>query len=480
MNAKALRKLPKGADLSHIHPDLHVLAVPIGHLVKHPDNPRVHPDANRKAIAGSLKRYLQRKPVVVNVAGGGLRIEAGHGVYTEMLEAGAQYLAVTIVEDDQVTELGYLLADNRAGDLSSDDNEKLAPLLRQLIEAGEPVEECGWDDETIRELLKSGDGSGDGGDDDAPEPQIDRAAELQKIWQTESGQVWELPSKTVPGRCHRVLCGDCRKPEDVALLLDGQKVNLAFTSPPYASQRKYDEDSGFKPIKPDAYVEWFEAVQANVREHLAADGSWFVNIKEHCEDGQRHLYVKDLTIAHVRKWGWRFVDELCWRDTKNGTPGYFPNRFKDAWEPVFHMAQAMTLKFNAHAVGIDSGQCFDYSEDTKRNRDKAGMKTGEPTDGYRLGIARPSNVLDIAAGSSDGVGALHQAGFPVALPTFFIKAYSDPGDLIYEPFCGSGTTICAAEKEARIGAGIEISPKYVAVILERLKGLGLEPRLLDV
>lgn len=153
MNAKTLRKLPKGADLSHIHPDMHVLAVPITALSGHPDNPRKHPDANKKAIAGSLRKYLQRKSVVVNLTPQGLRIEAGHGVYGEMLAAGSQYIACTIVEDDPVTELGFMLADNRSGDLSEDDPEKLAPILRQLIDAGEDVEEIGWDDAAVRELL---------------------------------------------------------------------------------------------------------------------------------------------------------------------------------------------------------------------------------------------------------------------------------------------------------------------------------------
>jgi len=151
---KKLRKLPKGADLSHIQPDLRDKAVPITALSGHPDNPRKHPDANKQAIAGSLRKYLQRKPVVANVTEKGLRIEAGHGVYGEMLAAGAQYIAVTVVEDDAITELGYMLADNRTGDLSEDDPEKLAPVLRQLIDAGEEVEEVGWDEQELKRLFK--------------------------------------------------------------------------------------------------------------------------------------------------------------------------------------------------------------------------------------------------------------------------------------------------------------------------------------
>ncbi len=468
MNAKQLRRIPKDADLSQIHPDLRSMAVPISALSGHPDNPRLHPDANRKAIAGSLRKYQQRKPVVANLTSQGLRIEAGHGVYGEMLAAGAQYIAVTIVEDDPVTELGYMIADNRSGDLSEDDPAKLAAVLKQLIDAGEDVEEVGWDDATVQALLKSGSGSSDGSE--PPEPQIDRAAELQKVWGTAAGQVWEIPSKTVPGRCHRVVCGDCRNAADVARLLDGQKVNVAFTSPPYASQRKYDEESGFLPIKPDAYVEWFEAVQANVRQHLAPDGSWFVNIKEHCEDGQRHLYVKDLTIAHVRQWGWRFVDEFCWK--RKGVPGGWEYRFKNEWEPVFHFSMS-DPKCNKYAVGVQSEQCFDVT--SRKTKASASVFDCNAENGKEMksGLALPGNVVEINGQTESE----HNAGFPVGLPLWFIKAYSDPGDIIFDPFMGSWTTGMAAEREGRISYGMELSPKYLAVQLQRASDAGLSPRL---
>ena len=49
--------------------------------------------------------------------------------------------------------------------------------------------------------------------------------------------------------------------------------------------------------------------------------AYFLNIKPHADDGERNLYVMDLVIAHRRQWGWRFVDEFCWRKTDNGVPG---------------------------------------------------------------------------------------------------------------------------------------------------------------
>ena len=96
---------------------------------------------------------------------------------------------------------------------------------------------------------------------------------------------------------HRLLCGDARNREDVDRLFAGAKANVAITSPPYASQRKYDESSDFRPIPPDQYVEWFQDVATNIAAVLAPSGSFFLNLKEHAEDGERSLYVMDLAIA---------------------------------------------------------------------------------------------------------------------------------------------------------------------------------------
>jgi hypothetical protein len=83
---------------------------------------------------------------------------------------------------------------------------------------------------------------------------------------------------------------------------------VVVTSPPYATQREYDASSGFKPVRPDEYVEWFGAVAAGVESILAPDGSYFLNIKEHADEGERDLYVMDLVIAHRRQWGPFFDD----------------------------------------------------------------------------------------------------------------------------------------------------------------------------
>ena len=270
---------------------------------------------------------------------------------------------------------------------------------------------------------------------------------------TVKGDVWTLGK-------HRILCGDCRDFNDVEKLLKGSKINVAVTSPPYASQRKYDETSGFKPIPPDEYVEWYRDVAANIMAHLASDGSYFCNIKEHCEDGQRSLYVKDLTLAHVRKWGWMFNDELVW--THGGIPGEVHTKFKNQFEPIFHFTVSKSIKIDPWAVSHHSDHVPQGGGGNMASQQGTGL-AGSDFDAA-AGMALPGNVLSFGK-NKEALG--HSAAFPMNLPEFFIKAFSDKGDTIYDPFMGSGTTLIAAEKNGRIGYGTEISPGYCDVIVKR-------------
>ena len=92
------------------------------------------------------------------------------------------------------------------------------------------------------------------------------------------------------------------------------------------------------------------------------------------------------------------------------------------------------------------------------------------------GMAYPGNRIRVA---SVNEALNHPAAYPVGLPSFFMKAFSDPGDSWFDPFLGSGTTLVACENLGRVAYGMEISEKYTAVCLERMKGLGLTPRLCE-
>ena len=296
------------------------------------------------------------------------------------------------------------------------------------------------------------------------------------------------PPATAGGTSSPGTRGDARNREDVERLLAGAKANVVITSPPYASQRKYDESSDFRPIPPERYIDWYKAVADNIADVLAPDGSYCLNIRAHCEDGQRHLYVMKLLIAHVEQWNWRFVDGLCWVKSDGGTPGGWPNRFKNGWEPVFHFSRQPEIKFRPKAVGHVSEDCFDYSPNNPKSTSGSGLLgTGargsaagrlgaDDGDGRFAGIARPSNVIEVKSECSQGS---HSAPFPRALVEFFVKAFSDVGDVIFDCFMGSGTSMAAAHVLDRSGYGCEISPAYCDVIVRRMINLGVGSVVLD-
>jgi site-specific DNA-methyltransferase (adenine-specific)/site-specific DNA-methyltransferase (cytosine-N4-specific) len=294
-----------------------------------------------------------------------------------------------------------------------------------------------------------------------PGAQLDKAEELQAKWNVQPGDLWGMGD-------HRLLCGDCREPASWTRLLSGVKANGVFTSPPYAEQRK--EQYGGTPAA--EYVAWWEAVQANVKAHLAPDGSFFVNIKPHCADGERVLYVFDLVLAMKREWGWRFVDELCWKN--QGMPGLYGDRLKNQFEPVYHFSDGK-CKTRFESVSFQS----DNVPTKSRGSNSSMQGVADPFTERGEGRAFPGNVIDVSSASGGDYTLGHAAAFPVALPDFFVRAYSDAGDVWLDPFCGSGTTIVAAHNNKRRGMGIEMLPKYCAVILERVSGLGITPVLVS-
>jgi DNA modification methylase len=424
-------------------------------LTPHPKNVR---QGDVGAISMSLEMHGQYRPIVAQKSTG--YILAGNHTYKAAMSLGWKDIAVTYVDVDDDQALRILLMDNRANDIATYDEHGLSEVLSLLMDTEKQLAGTGFSPEDLDELLAL---VTDLGTIEDPKPETTEAPDENKVPKVSfAGDVWLLGP-------HRLMVGDSRLFGDVEKLLDGKKINLAFTSPPYAQQRTYDESSGFKPIHPDEYVEWFADVAANVYANLEHDGSWFVNIKEHAEDNQRSLYVKDLVIAHVKKWSWKFVDELIW--LKGGMPGTWPNRFKNFYEPVFHFSANKDIKFRPKNVAEESDATFFYSPETHVALTNDGYKEGEKRN-FVKGKALPSNVIKVKAG---GDGS-HPAAFPVGLPQWFIKAYTDAGDTVYDPFMGSGSTLLAAHNEGRVAFGMEISPRYADIICARFQQLtGIKP-----
>lgn len=444
---------------------------PTDRLVPYAKNARTHSDEQVAQIAASIAEFGFNAPILVDSNAG---IIAGHG---RLLAARKLRLGeVPVVVLDHLTETqrrAYILADNKLALNAGWDEKLLAAELRDLESDGVALALVGFSDDELDDLL-AGDEPQDApeAEEEVPEEPADPVSRPSDLW-------------TIGP--HRLICGDCRDLAIVGRLLADVRVNVAITSPPYATQREYDRSSGFEPIAPEKYVEWYAPVAANIAAFLAADGSYFLNIKEHAEDGERSLYVKDLFIAHKRQWGWRFVDEFCWRKTDNGVPGGWNNRFKNAWEPIAHFCRQPQIKFRPKRVGHESEDCFDYSPNNPKSTSGSGLlgtgargsaagKAGaSDSDGRYKGVARPSNVIEVKSESSQGS---HSAPFPRALVEFFLLAFSDEGDVAFDPFVGSGTTIAAAALLGRFGYGCELSPSYCDVILRRIWNLIGEAPLL--
>jgi len=446
---------------------------PVERLVPYERNARTHSETQVAQIAASIVEFGFNAPILVDSNAG---IIAGHGRLMAARKLGLPEVPVIVLDHlSETQKRAYIIADNKLTELGGWDAEALSLELKDLQGAEFDIDLLGFSDGEIEALIGETAPEQEAGD--AGENAVSEAP-AEPV--TRPGDIWVI------GR-HRLICGDCRELSTVARLLDGAKASLVITSPPYATQREYDPASGFRPVAPEDYVKWYRDVAATIAVVLAPDGSYLLNIKEHAADGERHLYVKDLVIAHKRHWGWRFVDEFCWRKTDNGVPGGWGNRFKNAWEPVFHFCRQQQIKFRPQAVGHVSEDCFDYSPENPKSTSGSGLlgtgargeAAGRPgaddDDGRFKGIARPSNVIEAKTESTQGS---HSAPFPRALVEFFVRAFTDASDFVFDPFMGSGTTMAAAAVLDRIGDGTEISPAYCDVILRRIAHLtGEEPVL---
>ena len=263
----------------------------------------------------------------------------------------------------------------------------------------------------------------------------------------------------------KIYLGDCA---EILRRIPSNSVNLIVTSPPYADNRK--STYGGVPIK--TYVKWFLPISLELKRVLHPTGSFILNIKERAVDGERQTYVIEL-ILEMKKQDWLWTEEYIWHK-KNCYPGKWSNRFRDAWERCLQFNKQKKFKMFQEEVMVPMGKWKEkrlsrLSETDKvRDVSRVGSGFGKNVSNW-LGkeLVYPTNVLHLATECSN---KQHSAAFPVDLPEWFIKLFTESGDVVLDPFIGSGTTAIAALELGRHYIGIEKMEEYHKIALRRIEG----------
>ena len=261
-----------------------------------------------------------------------------------------------------------------------------------------------------------------------------------------------------------VIEGDCL---EKLKTLEDNSINLIVTSPPYADQRK----NTYGGITPDKYVEWFLPIAKELLRVLKENGTFILNIKEKVQKGERSTYVIEL-ILEMKKQGWLWTEEFIWHK-KNCYPGKWPNRFRDAWERLLQFNKTKQFNMYQEAVMVPMGDWAHgrlknlSSVDKIRDTSKVGSGFGKNVSNWlNRKMAYPTNVLHLATECGN---KNHSATFPPSLPQWFIKLFTKEGDVVLDPFMGSGTTLFVANEMGRSSIGIDIIKEYCEEVKSKLK-----------
>ena len=424
-------------------------------LIPYARNPRTHTDEQVAKIAASIVEYGWTNPLLVDGDNG---IIAGHGRLAAARKLGLPEVPVIELAHLSPTQKrAYVISDNRLALDAGWNEEMLALELTELSEAGYDLALTGFEDGEIEALLADDMDAGDGDQEqEADEPDAaDDVPDTPVTPVSLAGDVWALGQ-------HRLVCGDAADPSVIATLMQGEQAKLCFTSPPYGNQRDYASGG---------ITDW-DGLMRGVfaRLPLADDAQVLVNLGLIHRDNEVIPYW-DGWLGWMRTQGWRRFAWYVW-DQGPGMPGDWAGRLAPSFEFVFHFNR-QSRKPNKivpckHA-GQDSHLRADGSSTAMRGKDgEVGGWThaGQPTQDTRI----PDSVIRLMRHKGKiGQDIDHPAVFPVALPEFILDAYSDSGEIVFEPFGGSGTMMLAAERTGRRCRAVEIAPEYVDVAVKRFQ-----------
>jgi DNA modification methylase len=450
-----------------------VEARPVASLLPYAANARTHSPEQVAQIAASIVEFGFVAPILVDEHG---EVIAGHGRLEAAKSLGLATVP-TIVRQGltEAQKAAYRLADNRIALNAGWDEALLAEELAQLQQMGElDLGLTGFEAAEIERLLagldalatEPGNGavaspavaspavaSGEPVATEAPEDDpADAEPEAPRQAVTRPGDLWLLGE-------HRLLCGDSTDAARVARVMAEDRAALLFTSPPYGSQRDYTTGG----------VSDWDALMQGVFVHLdlamRPDAQVLVNLGLIHRDGEWVPYWRGW-LDWMRAQGWRRFALYAW-DQGPGLPGDWNGRLAPAFELVFHFNRT-ARQANKIVPCKWAGDPLHMTGLRRADGTMSGCThEGRPIQPFRV----PDSVLRITRHKARGIETEHPAVFPVALPEFLMRTYTEEGEVVFEPFAGSGTTILAGQRTGRRVRAIELAPQYVDLALARFRML---------
>jgi site-specific DNA-methyltransferase (cytosine-N4-specific) len=278
---------------------------------------------------------------------------------------------------------------------------------------------------------------------------------MEPLYQTELGQAY------------------CADSLDFLRSLPAASVDLVITSPPYALHFKKEYGNADQAD----YIEWFLPFAEQIKRVLKDDGSFVLNVGGAWTPGAplRSLYHYRLLLALCDQIHFNLCQELFWYNpAKMPAPAEWVNvrrvRVKDSVEYIFWLSPTANPRANNSKV------LQEYSPDMKRLI-KRGVKNTTRPSGHNIkatfaadkGGSIPPNLIECGNNESNSFyiteskrrgHKIHPARFPAALPAFFIKFLTEPGEKVLDPFAGSNTTGFVAESLGRQWIAIEQDQQY--------------------
>jgi site-specific DNA-methyltransferase (adenine-specific)/site-specific DNA-methyltransferase (cytosine-N4-specific) len=258
--------------------------------------------------------------------------------------------------------------------------------------------------------------------------------------------------------------GDCL---DALRELPDASVDLVLTSPPYDRQPKYGNGERYR-------TDWFRGtflkITQEVHRVLAPHGSFVLNYRSKRNGKERGTFQYELVFL-LREQGFWFAEDFVW-GKPSPPPGRFNQFLKDAVEYCFQFARTDRWQFFPEQCLTPARWDRRDVERRKRlahNYQRTNAPSGQGRKRVQAGpdLVRPSTLLTFEPEFQPNP-TRHPARFPVALPDFFIRLLTRPGDLVVDPFAGTCTTAVAAERLGRRWLMTELDAGYPAVLARRL------------